>query len=278
MKIGKAMGAVAIFGLIATGCTKTTAAPVAPATTTSSSQAANLQPAAAQQASVKSGSTFPGGSASMDNGGITAIGTGKASGTPDTLTLNLGVETRAATAQGALSEASVKAQGVIDLMKSKGIEAKDITTTNVSVYPQFDDKGVKVVGYVANEGVTVKSHDIKGAGALIDAAAGVAGDAIRMNGVYFSVEDTTALYAEARKVAVARAKTQAQQLADAAGVTLGKVRIITEYGDQGGYNQNQLQAGGDFTRAASSTTYAAVPIEVGSQELAISVTMIFDIG
>ena len=214
----------------------------------------------------------------MDNSGITAVGTGKASGTPDTLTISLGVETRGANAQQTLSDASTKAQAVVDLMKSKGIAAKDITTTNVNVYPQFDDKGQKIIGYVANEGVNVKSHDIKGAGGLIDAAAGAAGDAIRMNGVYFSIEDTTKLYAEARIEAVARAKSQAQQLADAAGVTLGKVRIITEYGDQGGYNQAyNLDQSAKY--ASASTTYAAasVPIEPGSQELAISVTMIFDI-
>ena len=273
MNIGKAIGAVALVGLITTGCTKTTAAPAAPVTT---GQPATGQPLVAQQASVKSATALSGGSASMDNSGITAVGTGKANGTPDTLTLNLAVETRGDNAQAALNEASTKAQGVIDLMKAKGIPAKDITTSNVSVYPQFDDKGVKVVGYVANEGITVKSHDIKGAGALIDAAAGIAGDAIRMNGVYFSIEDTTALYAEARKEAVARAKSQAQQLADAAGVTLGKVRIINEYGDQGGFNQQYYAA--DALRAATTTSGAApVPFEAGSQDVALSVTVVFEI-
>ena len=278
MNIGKAIGAVALVGLIATGCTKTTAAPAAPVTTgqPATGQPATGQPLVAQQASVKSATALSGGSASMDNSGITAVGTGKANGTPDTLTLNLAVETRGDNAQAALNEASTKAQGVIDLMKAKGIPAKDITTSNVSVYPQFDDKGVKVVGYVANEGITVKSHDIKGAGALIDAAAGIAGDAIRMNGVYFSIEDTTALYAEARKEAVARARSQAQQLAEAAGVTLGKVRIINEYGDQGGFNQQYYAA--DALKAATTTSGAApVPFEAGSQDVALSVTVVFEI-
>lgn len=208
------------------------------------------------------------------NDGITVVGVGKARGTPDTLSINFAVEDRGTSAVQALQLASQQASSLIVLFKGKGIADKDMQTTQVNVWPQFDDKGLKIVGYVANESVAVKSHDLKNAGALIDAAAGAVGDAIRLNGMYFSIEDTTALYANARLDAVKRARSQAEQLAGAAGVTLGKPRIITEYGDTGGSTNYADQA---TKSAAGGVGAPSTPIVPGSQELALTVTMVFNI-
>jgi uncharacterized protein YggE len=216
--------------------------------------------------------TYTNGNGMTD--GITVVGVGKATGTPDTLSINFAVEDRGASAVQALQLASQQASSLIALFKGKGIADKDMQTTQVNVWPQYDDKGLRIVGYIANESVSVKSHDVKNAGQLIDAAAGAVGDAIRLNGMYFSIEDTTALYANARLEAVKRARSQAEQLASAAGVTLGKARIITEYGDTGGSTNYADQA---TKTAAGGVAAPSTPIVPGSQELALTVTMVFNI-
>jgi len=56
----------------------------------------------------------------------------------------------------------------------------------------------------------------------------VAGDEIVVNGPYFSFDDNTRLVAQARTDAVKRARSQAEQLASAAGVEFGDLLSITE--------------------------------------------------
>ncbi|MGH9023720.1 MAG: SIMPL domain-containing protein, partial [Acidimicrobiia bacterium] len=61
--------------------------------------------------------------------GITAQGAGEVLGRPDTLTVVLGVETRAAKAQDALAANNDWASALIDAIKQRGVDAKDIQTS-----------------------------------------------------------------------------------------------------------------------------------------------------
>ena len=78
--------------------------------------------------------------------------------------------------------------------------------------------------------------------------------------------------AAARKQAVTRAKEQAQQLADAAGVDLGPLRSITEASNVPG--PVFADAGGGAGLAAG----APAPLEPGTQELTVDVQVVYDIG
>src|SRR5688572_29201851 len=53
--------------------------------------------------------------------------------TPDKATINIGVQTRAATAAAAASQNSVKQRAVIDAIKAKGVPAEQISTSNFNV-------------------------------------------------------------------------------------------------------------------------------------------------
>jgi enoyl-CoA hydratase len=159
---------------------------------------------------------------------ITGTGTGRVRGTPDTMTIDVGVETRAAGAQEALARSREHATNVIETLRDSGVDEKDLQTSQLSIWPVYDDEGAGIVGYEVANSVTATLHDLDRAGEVIDAAAGVAGDAIRLHGVWFSIEDTNALVAAARADAVKQARDQAKQLADAAGVGLGDVLSIEE--------------------------------------------------
>ena len=218
----------------------------------------------------------PAAGVSMDNGrpSIAARGVGLVKGTPDTLQVVLGVETRSASAKDALAANNDKANALVDTLKSKGVEAKDIQTSQLSIHPTHDDKGQRITGYQVNNTVTATLHDITGAGALIDAAAGAVGDAVRVQSIGFSIDDDSTLKAEARTQAVQLAKLQAEQMAKAAGVKLGAIRFISEVPASSPMPYYDQFAEG---RAAAPGAAKAAPILPGQQELSLTVDVVWDI-
>jgi uncharacterized protein YggE len=153
--------------------------------------------------------------------------TGEATGAPDRLTIDLGVVCRAPTARQALTRANERAAALVDLLGREAVAKSDIATRSISIHPHYDDKG-KAAGYEASNDVVVVLRDLARAGEVIDAAAGAAGDDIRMGALSFGIEDSDDLLAEARQAAVRKAAKQAGELAVAAGVTLGPIRSIVE--------------------------------------------------
>lgn len=200
---------------------------------------------------------------------ITGTATGKIEGVPDTLTVTLGVESRAGTAQAALARNADRATKVIEALKAAGVAPTDLQTAQLSLSPTFG-KQFQITGYSVSNVVTAKVHDVLNAGKIVDAAAAQAGDDIRVQGVALSIEDTGKLVAAARADAVVRARQQARQLARAADVKLGTVQKITERrADHAMPFERQLSAGD----AVKSPT----PIEPGTQELSVDVTVVFGI-
>lgn len=219
------------------------------------------------------GASAAGEESESPGSGITAQGAGEVTGKPDTLTVVLGVETRATKAQDALAANNERANALIDTLKKRGVEAKDIQTSQLSIYPTFDDHGQRITGYQVDNQVTARLHDLEGAGALIDAAAAAVGDAVRVQQLSFSIDDDSALRAEARTKAVRQAQAQAKEMADAAGVKLGRLRSISE-----------VPTGGPMPflaypqpRAFGGDKQASAPIEAGTQELTLLVTVVYDI-
>jgi uncharacterized protein len=205
------------------------------------------------------------GSASLP--GITTRGVGTVTRTPDTVTVVLGVQTRGPSAKSALDTNTAKATELINVLKSKGVAAADLQTSQLSVNPTSDPASGRVTGYEVTNQVTAKMHDIGAAGGLIDAAGEAAGDAVRVQQLSFSIGDDSAARSQARADAVRQAQAHAKQLAEAAGVTLGRARSITEVAVN-----PPVGIGGDRAQAA-----APVPVEPGTQQLTVMVEVAFAI-
>ncbi len=93
------------------------------------------------------------------------------------------------------------------------------------------------------------------------------GNAVTVNGISLNLTDTSSLLARARKAAVANARTKAAQYAAALGQPLGPVVSISDTG-----------GGGPFFPAAERTAAGAassVPISPGTQQLSVSVTVVY---
>ena len=164
--------------------------------------------------------------------GIWVNGTGEVAVTPDIATLWLGIEAQADTVAEAQAQANTAMDAVMAALAASGVDEKDIQTRRFSIYQvtrwdDFKDQQV-VIGYRVTNMVNVTIRDIEQAGPVIDAVAAAGGDYTRINNISFSVDDPTPYYEEARQQAMADARAKAEQLANLAGVNLGKPTYISE--------------------------------------------------
>ncbi|GAA2003540.1 SIMPL domain-containing protein [Nakamurella flavida] len=199
---------------------------------------------------------------------ITTLGTGQATGVPDIVTVTLGVQTAAATAQAALDDNNQRSAGLLTALKAQGVADADIQTNQVSVQPSYDQAG-GITGYQVSNMVTATIRPLASAGAVLDAVTQATGDAIRIQWIALSIDDDTPVRAQARADAVVKAKAQAEQLAAAAGVTLGPVFSVVE---------TPLNGGGAYQSYAASSAAAGspVPIEAGTQDVSVQVQVAFE--
>ncbi|MEJ3655219.1 SIMPL domain-containing protein [Actinomycetes bacterium KLBMP 9759] len=202
--------------------------------------------------------------------GINARGVGTAKGAPDIVTVDLGVSTRAPSAQAALDANNERATALITTLKGSGVAEADIRTSQLSVNPTYTDVG-RINGYEVTNTVTATLRDIAAAGRLIDAAGEAAGDAVRVNSLQFSVDDDSALRTQARADAVRQAQAQAKQMAEAAGVRTGLILSINEVVTPASVPYVEA------ARAGAADQKAAIPLQPGTQELTVTVDVVYAI-
>lgn len=213
-------------------------------------------------------------------GSITMTGHGEITAAPDTAFVTSGVTSQGTTAKEALDANNADMARLIDTLKAAGITSQDIQTSGFSVNPNYvysdarDENGYqlppKIVGYTVSNNVTVHVRDLAGLGAVLDQAVTVGANTI--SGVSFAVDDPTELYDQARRLAFEDAVRKASLYADAAGVELGALSLISE---QSGYNappQPYL-----MKAQAASMDRAIVPIEAGQLTFSIDVNVNWDI-
>ncbi len=164
--------------------------------------------------------------------GIWVTGQGKVSAVPDIVTLRLGIQAQEASVAQAQTQAAEAMDKVMTALIDNGVAEKDIQTQYFSIRQVTKWDRVKeeevVVGYRVTNKVTAKIRDIDKAGAIIDAVAEAGGDLTRIDSLSFSIDDPSAYYEQARGKAMAEAKAKAEQLAELAGVKLGKPTYISE--------------------------------------------------
>lgn len=153
-----------------------------------------------------------------------------ASAEPDHAEIELGVDTRAATAQAAATENASKVAGVLAAVRSVlGSEAR-IQTQRYSLQPQYRharDGGEAVIdGYVASNVVRVSAIPIEATGEVIDAATDAGSNNVRS--LQFKVEDEETLKLEALAEAARIARARADALAEPLGLTVVRVLSVSE--------------------------------------------------
>jgi uncharacterized protein YggE len=200
--------------------------------------------------------------------GVVVSGLGKVSGTPDVLRVQLGVEVRRADVSAALRDANAIQNRVRNAVRADGVDPKDMQTEDVSLYPSYNSKGVPN-GYTVSQSLTLKLRNLAKAGQTIGDAVTAGGNAARVQGVSFALEDNAALLEQARDAAYHEARKKADRYAELSGRSLNQVELISEEIPQG--NQPVPYAMADSSAAGQKS--AAVPLDAGQSQVSVSVTV-----
>jgi uncharacterized protein YggE len=164
--------------------------------------------------------------------GIWVSGEGKVTVVPDIANLVLGIEAQETTVAAAQAEAAVAMDNVMTALTDNGVAEKDIQTQyfSISQVTSWDDLKNQqiVIGYRVTNQVNAKIRAVDKVGTIIDAVAAAGGDLTRINNISFSIDEPSRYYGEAREKAIADAKAKAEQLAELAGVRLGKATYVSE--------------------------------------------------
>jgi uncharacterized protein len=201
---------------------------------------------------------------------ITVTGTGTVTGTPNQLILSMGVQVNAISVSAALQRADEAVNRVTGSLRANGVAASDIQTADLYIQPNYQDNSSTPNSYGVSESLTATLRRISVAGAQIDAAVHAGGNAVTIDDISLNLTDTSSLLARARAAAVADARNKAAQYAAALGRPLGPVLSIT---DQAPAEPFPANAAGAAEQKASS-----VPISPGTQQLSVSITVVYAIG
>ena len=212
------------------------------------------------------GASSAAGATAAAKGTITVSGSGIVNSVPNRADFTFGVSATAPTATAALAADSSQMRRLIDALKKRGIASKDIQTAQISLSPNMNQAGNRVVGYTASNSVTTRIRKLGDAGPVIDAA--VRAGANQVSGPSLTSADQQALYRRALKAAIANARVKASTIASAAHLTVGSIRSISE-ATTNSFPQPLAEA-----KAAAGST----PVQAGTIQTEADVTVTFNVG
>jgi len=217
---------------------------------------------------------------------FSVVGEGKAVVVPDIATFSFGVVTEGGKDLVSLQDDnSKKTNAAIDYVKSQGVKEADVKTANYSVEPRYQYSACGynwgsdvcpppvIVGYTIRQNVSVKVRDFSKIGEMLSGV--VSKGANNVSQLNFTVDDPTVVENEARAEAITKAKAKAKEIAKAGGFSLGRLISINENnnGPMPFYAKTTAMGlGGGGPEMA-----AAPAIQVGSEEVSVSVTLIYEI-
>ena len=205
--------------------------------------------------------------ASENSKHITVTGVGTSMVTPDAVRFFASVSVIAKSNKEALASASKSASAVRSALRDNGIAVKDIKTSSLTVYPEYNysqDKGQQLIGYRATQSFTVVIRKAENAGVVIDAVVSAGDDNVQINGISPFLSNGAAATEQARQAAVADARARANSYAKYLGASLGRVISLTEV-NAPVYNFPIMAKGA----AAEDATQ----IDLGETEVTVTVTV-----
>jgi uncharacterized protein YggE len=205
---------------------------------------------------------------------IVVTGEGEATVAPDMALLSLSVMREAKTAREALDANNAAMAEVIEAIKLFGIADRDLQTAGIQIMPRFNftnkpdgTQEAELIAYQVTNTLSVRVRDIVKTGEILDRAVSLG---VNQGGnIVFANDDSSAVITEARRKAVVEATARATTLAEAAGVTLGRVLEISE--QSFGAQPMPIEARA-FDKAAS-----AVPVQAGENAYRVQVNMTFEL-
>ena len=204
---------------------------------------------------------------------LSMTGTGEVRRAPENATISSGVVSHGRNAAEALAVNTETMAAMIARLKSAGIEARDLQTSNFSVSPRYSrqnksNQPPRIVGYAVSNQLTVMVRNLDDLGRVLDEVVSLGAN--QVNGPNFGFNDPEKLQDIARTRAAADASRKARLYAEALGLTLGDIVSVSE---SGGYSPQPMAMQVNMRMAAE----VSVPIETGEIGLNAQVNIIWSL-
>jgi uncharacterized protein YggE len=202
---------------------------------------------------------------------VTVTGTATATAVPDIVRLTIGVSVTQTAVSDAFDAVARLSTALTETLHARGVRGADLTTAGLSVHPQtqWSDGGrQETTGFTASTTFRVVLRELEpeaanSPAAVIAACVSVGGDAIRLDGLEFDLDDRSDLATRARELAWTAAESKARQFADLADKDLVEVLEVLEDFDQIVPMRGRV--------AAMKADSAPIAVERGEIEESISV-------
>ena len=159
---------------------------------------------------------------------LTAQGHAEIKTKADVVNLTISVKVAARVETVAAQQNAARTAALVAKIRSlPGVRGEDIQTSDYTVTRQFSNMTVPVfIGYQVTNTVQMTLHHVSDVSRLIDLTAGAG--ATRITGLAFTLADPQAVQRRALTLAVADARERAQTMASALGMTLGRLRVVSD--------------------------------------------------
>lgn len=199
-------------------------------------------------------------------------GTGKITAIPDIATISLGIQISKPTVKSAKDEVNRITNQAVDTLKKLGLAEKDIKTENYSIYPEYDYSAgrSRISGYRVSSNLEVTVRDLEKVNDVIDQTANLGINTLGNISLKVNDDQLKKLQQQAREEAVKEAKTKAENLAQAAGMKLGRIINVSESEP---YSPRPV-----FLAADAKTMQAgeSTDIQVGSTDISLTVILTYE--
>jgi len=165
------------------------------------------------------------------SGSISVSGSSAIRVQPDRVVVIIGVETYGTQPQSAQALNARSTRKVLQAIQAQDIEEKDISTAHFILEPDYEDGYYQrnIVGYWTRNTLAITLRDVDKLESVLITA--LDNGATSIDGVEFSVTNLRELKDQARELAIEAALEKAEDMADAAGMTVAGVTGIQENSD-----------------------------------------------
>lgn len=159
---------------------------------------------------------------------LAVVGEGTADGVPDQCVVHAALHVVADSVADAVSQVGALSSQVSASLRTAGLSAADLRTTNLDVHDVVDQGKQTVTARVATYHLEITVRPLAMLDRCLTSLVAEAGDALQVRALRLAVSDPEPLRREARARAMHDARVKATELAQTAGGRLGRIVSVEE--------------------------------------------------
>jgi len=209
---------------------------------------------------------------------VMVIGRADIRSIPDEAVVTLTEESDGVEPALAMNANSAAMARMLERLRVEGVDDEAVETVNISVFPvrTYDPQTGQetLVGYRAQNTVTVTLRDMNMVGKVL--AAAVEGGATNISGPLWRLTEDSAAVHDALTRAVEDARSKAETLAGAQGLTVGAVLMMSEGAVERAVATSEVQMQ-DMAGALLKGRVDPIPVNAGTLHVTATVTVVYEL-